>query len=316
MAIVSAAIAAVSLAIAAPAFATVATAAVAVGAVIGTAGLAVSVAGMITGNKDLKKAGKIMGYVGAGAGLAGGLIGGIGGLASGGGFFEGAAGAYTNYAQEVSKAWDSGIGSWFAGDAGTSGASGAAGVDTSMNYAPGVQDTATKPFTGEVGAIPYQDTGLSQTGTLNQPFTSPDLNASIQQSIASGGVQPPVAPSAPLADTSYAPQVVAANAGPKAPGAPSPAFQEMSKGVFNGSTTGAPGPNAGMPEWAKYAVATSTGQALSGLAAGYFQGLSAEEQIEFQKQVEANRQQQLGVTNARGAYAPLVSFNRGTLNRI
>lgn len=72
----------------------------------------------------------------------------------------------------------------------------------------------------------------------------------------------------------------------------------------------APGMWASMPEWAKYAASTSAAQGLTGLASGYFAGLSAEEKLEFEKMVNDQRQQQVNLINTRSAYAPRVSFNR------
>lgn len=67
---------------------------------------------------------------------------------------------------------------------------------------------------------------------------------------------------------------------------------------------------ASMPEWARYAATTSGMQGLTGLASGYFQGLSAEEKLEFEKMVNNQRQQQVDLMNTRSSYAPRVSFNR------
>jgi hypothetical protein len=76
------------------------------------------------------------------------------------------------------------------------------------------------------------------------------------------------------------------------------------------ATPAAPGMWASMPEWAKYAAMTSGAQGLTGLASGYFQGLSAEEKLKFEKLVNDQRQQQVNLTNTRSAFAPRVSFNR------
>ena len=76
------------------------------------------------------------------------------------------------------------------------------------------------------------------------------------------------------------------------------------------ATPAAPGMWASMPEWAKYAAMTSGAQGLTGLASGYFQGLSAEEKLKFEKLVNDQHQQQVQLMNTRSSYAPRVSFNR------
>lgn len=76
------------------------------------------------------------------------------------------------------------------------------------------------------------------------------------------------------------------------------------------ATPAAPGMLASMPEWAKYAAMTSGAQGLTGLASGYFQGLSAEEKLKFEKLVNDQHQQQVNLMNTRSSYAPRVSFNR------
>ena len=75
-----------------------------------------------------------------------------------------------------------------------------------------------------------------------------------------------------------------------------------------GTNTGA-GLFASLSDNTKGLLAITGGQAAAGLLGGYFQGLSAEEQLEFQKSVEAWRQK-------NASYAPRVSFNRpGVLGR-
>lgn len=336
MAIVSGAVLAIAAAIAAPTFATVATAAVAVSTVIGVAGLAVSAVGLITKNEDLLKAGKIMGYVGLAGGLLGGAIGGVGSLASGGGFMEGAMGAYQGAAAKMSEGWEQGIGSWFSAE---------------QAVAPAAATTTTPPYSGEVGAIPYYDDAVqsaqaAQTATLPAPdagvtATTLGHNGPVPQpgphtawdAAFTDNFPPPGA--IPPAETQLAAQSAAANLGPGAPAAPAvtqtgalntalPEGAKVGGYGFLSSTSPTSGASrfnpgdffSGLPDWAKYAAVTSGVQGLTGLASGYFQGLSAEERLEFDKWVEQNRQNQLGITNVRGAYAPLVSFNRGTLNTV
>jgi hypothetical protein len=56
-------------------------------------------------------------------------------------------------------------------------------------------------------------------------------------------------------------------------------------------------------------MAMMTGaQALSGLAGGYFAGVSAEEQLEFQKLMNQQKYAQAQEVLERGRYAPRVAF--------
>jgi hypothetical protein len=63
-----------------------------------------------------------------------------------------------------------------------------------------------------------------------------------------------------------------------------------------------------MPEWMKYATITTGMQGVSGLASGWFAGASAEEKLEFEKLVNAQREQQVQVQNKNAGYAPLLNF--------
>lgn len=68
-----------------------------------------------------------------------------------------------------------------------------------------------------------------------------------------------------------------------------------------------------MPDWAKYSMASTAAQGVSGMASGYFQGASAEEQL-AQQQVLADREQrQRELLNKQGSYAPLITFRDGGL---
>lgn len=75
-----------------------------------------------------------------------------------------------------------------------------------------------------------------------------------------------------------------------------------------------------MPDWMKYSAMTTGAQGLTGLASGYYQGLSAEEQLNFQKLVNSQNQNQVQYLNKNNAYAPLVKFGpkpaaAGLINR-
>ena len=287
MAVFTGAVLAVGAAIASTTVATVATAVVAVSAAVGVAGLAVTAVGLVTKNQDLLKVGKIMGYVGLAGGLAGGVIGGVGNLASGAGtFMEGAADAYAGASQFLKEGWDSGVGQLFAGGEKVAGA--APGVNanapsTSIGSAP---PTSGAP-TGSGGPI-GGPTDMSTA--VNQP--SADVLASQQ---AAMGPSPTVAPSVATPGTPYT----------IAPGTPDP-FKVATPVVGGG---GSPTSFLGnMPDWAKYSMMTTAGQGVSGLASGYFAGVSAEEALK-QKQLENTQaQNQIQLLNKQGSYAPLISF--------
>lgn len=307
MAVFTAAALAIGAAIATTTAATVATAVVATSIAVGVAGLAVTAVGMITKNQDLLKAGKIMGYVGLAGGLAGGAIGGFGAMASGGEFLAGAADAFAGASQFIQQGWESGVGSLFSGGEQVAGA------------LPGV--TGTTGTTGTTGAAtePFVPTQANAGINAAAPSTSLDVSAQLPGSTIGGGQsvasQPVISasPSIPVSAQVQAPldpfaQQVAANisqAGQIGQGsvlAPSTVLSTPSSSAATGL--------ANMPEWAKYAAMTSAGQGVSGLASGYFTGASAEENLEQQKLINQQQQNQLQLLNRQGSYAPMIQFRR------
>jgi hypothetical protein len=85
-------------------------------------------------------------------------------------------------------------------------------------------------------------------------------------------------------------------------------------GLFNAATPEVAG--SLLPDWVKYAAMTSGGQALSGALGGWFQGASLEEQIEFQRLQNSQREAQVQLLNKNNAYAPSIRFTNpaGVLN--
>ena len=70
-----------------------------------------------------------------------------------------------------------------------------------------------------------------------------------------------------------------------------------------------------MPDYMKYAAVTQGVGSLGSLAGGYFQGASADDQLEFQKLVNSQAQNQLQYQNKNNAYSPSLTFNKGLLTR-
>lgn len=294
MAVFTAAALAVSAAVATTTAATVATAVVAVSTAIGVAGLAVTAVGMVTKNESLMKAGKIMGYVGLAGGLAGGAIGGIGAMAGGGSFVQGATDAFAGASQFIKEGWDSGVGSFFsggdkiAGPIGGDASSLSQATDklattndqmrTALDTAGGMKSTTPPVDVSSAANAPSPDVLSSQQAAMGAPAPAP-----VTPSVSS-----PAVPSNPLPP-------YAGSGAVSIPGAP--AADAASKGLFSS-----------MPEWAKYSMMTTAGQGVSGLASGYFTGLSAEEQLK-QKQLENQQtQNQIQLLNRQGSYAPLIQF--------
>lgn len=326
MPVFSAAVVAVAAAIATTTVATVATAAVAVSAAIGVAGLGVTAVGAITGNKDLLKAGKIMGYVGLAGGLAGGAIGGFGAMANGGSFLQGAADAFSgaasltkdaasSYMDNISNFFNPGAGDQVAAGltqeslgtgivAGTN-PSAAAGLNTA-----GLDQAAMGRGIAE-GAKGVADAGLAPSiaGAANQTAsTAQGLMDDVGSQIAPGmqPVSPPAAVQAPAPIAApQAPGVVVnpdtgtfiPGIGQVAPGTAQTGAIKTGQGLFDS-----------MPDWMKYSAMTTGAQGLSGLASGYYQGLSAEEQLNFQKLVNQQNQNQVQYLNKNNSYAPTVKF--------
>jgi hypothetical protein len=70
-----------------------------------------------------------------------------------------------------------------------------------------------------------------------------------------------------------------------------------------------------MPDWMKYAGITTAAQGLSGMAGGYFQGQSAEEQLAQQQLQNDRAYNQMQYLNSNNQYAPKLNFARpGLIN--
>lgn len=317
MPIVTAAVVAVGAAIATTTVATVATAAVAVGTLVGTVGLGMSLVGMATGNKTLSKIG---GYLG----MAGGV------LTLGGGL----AGGFAGYAKTLSSAWDDGVGSLFSStkpvgqETLTGGALqeklGRSIVDNSLaQQAAPVQTSAPVSATSTPSSPPLQTlgpspqvttppaTGASSTGVNPVDFAAgkagavgPDMTATQFANAAPKG--------APLATQNLAATTAQANAAPvvgqgiaSASNAVQPAASSGGLGSFF----------SGLPDWAKAQVAISGAQGLAGMAGGWFEGATAEEKLQLEREAQQwrmqheDRDQAFNQKNA--SYAPKVTFGGG-----
>lgn len=272
-----------------------AAAVVAVSAAVGVVGLAVSVVGMATGNEDLLKAGEIMGYIGLAGAAAGGIIGGIGGMMQGGaGFMKGAAGAYTGAAEKMGEA--SGKYASFFDDA--------AGAKV-MGPVENANPNFTQAKGGSPGVGEFPQTGVRPS--TDHVFAGPGGGARPGAAIAPTpqAAPPPTAPGGPLA-----PQ------GPAAPGAPTvgsyadEVVSRVGTNVGGDAAANAAKTWADMPDWMKYSAMTAGLQGIAGMAGGYFQGKSAEEQLELEKLINAQRQGQVQYLNKNNQYAPRLEFNR------
>lgn len=296
MAVFTAAAVAIGAAVATTTAATVAAAVVTTSIAIGVAGLAVTAVGMVTKNDDLLKAGKIMGYVGMAGGLAGGAIGGFGAMANGGGFLQGAGQAFTDASMHISNSWNNGVGSLF--NAGDAGAVAAPAGQTGATAQPGVLNAPTQT------AVDNQ--ALSAVGQNN---TTPFINPSAP-STAVGAAPPAPAPSAAAVAT---PSPVSVSA-PVTPIAPSAGVQPglFSEGIGGAATEAAKKTaETTLPDWIKMSALTTGAQGLSGAAAGWYQGASAEEKLEFDRLQAQRAQNQVDLLNRNNAYAPILQFRGG-----
>ena len=318
MAVFTAAAAAIAAAVASTAVATVATAVVTTSIAVGVAGLAVTAIGAVTKNEGLLKAGKIMGYVGTAGGLVGGAIGGFGSMAAGGGFLEGASNAYSSAAGEISKAWDAGVGSWFSGGEAVAAPTGAApssvpgaadGVQNTVNPATGIGNDF--PSTSIEGWTPNPAAGTS--GGMSAPTSPTDMSTAAASPFDAAPAAPSVsavsAPPAPITTPPTAPlpaTVDATNtinqAGQVGAGtvlAPSGANPAATPGLFDK-----------IPDWVKFSAMTTGAQGVTGALAGWYQGASAEQRLEFDKLQNQQRQNQIDYLNRNNQYAPLLQFRR------
>jgi hypothetical protein len=302
MAVITAAVAAVAAAVATTTVATVATAVVAVSTAIGVTGLVVGGIGMAIGNEDLMFAGKIMGYVGMAGGLAGGLIGGIGAVATNSGlsFTQGFGDAFAGASQHLSEAWNNGVGGWLSGGDKVTGAIGGAADDVAAGAA---KAPTSSPGNGmaafpEVAESPTAvstpiDTGSVSVGTQASSVQAPSLQAP--------GIAAPTV-TAPVTQAVNAPSTISAmgNAGNWASTTPA-----AGGGLISSATEGL----SNMPDWMKYSMMTTGAQGITGLAGGYFQGKSAEEQLELQKLQAQREENQRQLMNRQGNQVPSFRFN-------
>lgn len=331
MPVISSAIAAVSAAVSAAVAvttaATIASATVAVATLVGVTGLAVTAVGAITGNKSLLKAGQIMGYVGLAGNLAGFAVGGLS---------EG----FSQFGQRMgdvySKAWDEGLGSFFSPDVASATAP-IPPVDASMNYVPGQDLAARPPWEGQVGATTtYDASGIASSASPTPPLSQEQLGRSILDSTmnnlgasqAQAGIVPgPAAPTAPVptnvADTAYQaslPSVQLPSADQAIGQSQAAINQTINQGVaLPGHLSGAIDLSGAspdllswwdkLPDYAKYSLLTTGGRGVAGMAQGYYEGLSAEQRLEFDKLVNTQRENQVQRLNTNNAYSPLLKFN-------
>jgi len=310
--VITAAIAAVAAAVATTTVATVATAVVAVSTAIGVTGLVVGGIGMAIGNEDLMFAGKIMGYVGMAGGLAGGLIGGVGAIATNSGlsFTQGFGDAFAGASQHLSNAWDKGVGSWFAGGDKVTGAIGGAADDVATGAVKGpVSSPGVTPDGKAMGAfaeVADSPTAIStpvNTGSVTVGTQAPSAVGAPSPGVVTPGVTPPTAPVPMAADglvKSYTPM-----AGPQN-------TIMATKLAAGGAPTGGGGligAMSNMPDWMKYSMMTTGAQGITGLAGGYFQGQSAEAQLEQQKLIAQREENQRQLLNQQANQVPRFRFN-------
>lgn len=301
----------------------IAVAAVNIATVVGVAGMVVSGVGMATGNKTLMGVGQIMGYVGMAGAVGGGLLGGLSNTLSGTGtFMEGAKQTFSAAGQNISKAWETGVGSWFSGAGATSAAPGSvAPVSTAPATAPSTAPplAASEPA---AGLSPMPNAGAPSAGARPAVGLSPLPNAG-------GGPAAPVPTTGPSAEAGLGVLNRAANTAPgtttvgnlNVPGSQiGTTYQPNANLMTDIASSGiskAKGLWDSLPDYAKFSLMTTGGQGLTSAAQGYFQGLSAEEQLEFQKLVNEQRQAQIQLENRNASAGPLVSFapRTGVLNR-
>lgn len=258
--------------------------------------------GMAIGNEDLMFAGKVMGYVGLAGGLAGGLIGGVGAIATNSGltFTQGFGDAFAGASQHLSNAWDKGVGSWFAGGDKVTGAVGGAADDVAAGAAkapvssPGVTaDGKAMAAFPEVADSPTAISTPVNTGSVSVGTQAPSLPAPAVSAPAVG---------TPAAQTVNAPGTISAmgNASNWAPAA-----TPTSGGLISNATEGL----SNMPDWMKYSMMTTGAQGITGSAGGYFQGKSAEEQLEQQKLIAQREENQRQLLNQQANQIPRFRFN-------
>lgn len=273
---------------------------ISVSTAIGLGGLVVGGIGMAIGNEDLMFAGKIMGYVGMAGAVFGGVAGGLGSVMNGTGtFMEGVGGAFAESGKQFSGMWDK-ASSWFSSGDKVTGA-----ISTQAASSPGTLAAGGK----EVAQLPEVGSKALSLGDASKALTEPGLSSS--------GVNPlnSVVNTAPAPSLSnvVAPTVTT-------PGAPtalgSEALKNASSALYNVPASPAGGglvsqageALAGTPDWMKYSMMTTAGQGVTGLAGGYFQGQSAEDQL-AQLQLQQDRdQRQRELLNSQANQIPSLRF--------
>ena len=63
-----------------------------------------------------------------------------------------------------------------------------------------------------------------------------------------------------------------------------------------------------LPDWQKAQLVTTGAQGVTGLASGFFEGLSAEERLQFDQLINQQNQSQREYLNTNNAYAPRLTF--------
>ena len=295
MAVFTAAALAVGAAIATTTAATVATAVVAVSAAVGVAGLAVGAVGMAIGNEDLMFAGKVMGYVGLAGGLAGGVIGGLGASlgSTGATFAQGFGDAFAGASQHLSTAWDKGVGSWFAGGDKITGTVGGAVDDVAAGGMKSVPTGASSSPNGQMAAFP-------EVTTPGKSIVMPGDGVSVGTKA--------LAPSAPVTSGVAVPNAPTTMAGMNTPSVWTPSAGAAPGAGGGGMMSSVTDTLANTPDWMKYSMMTTGAQGITGMASGYFQGETAEQQLEAQK-VNAQRDEaQRQHLNTQANQVPLIQF--------
>ena len=290
----------------------IATAVAVTGAVLG-------VVGAITKDKTLQTVGMVMGIAGGVVGIGASLMGAASmtlgevtnlGTSAVGDFFSGGAAVAEEGALAGTKAASSatsaleGAGAKVANplEQATSSAVDARGIgtefpSTSMPTAP--VGTSGAPIPGNVTPSPVVGTpnpvGAPMASSAGQRAGSEDIYNALKTSANAG-------PSTPSAPGTMSPGIIQTGSGNMA--STNPTAAANAQGMWDK-----------MPDYMKYAAVTQGVGSLGSLAGGYFQGASADDQLEFQKLVNAQSQAQVQRTNVNNSYSPRLSFNRGLLTR-
>lgn len=283
----------------------VATAVAVTGAVLG-------VVGAITKDKTLQTVGMIMGIAGGVVGIGASLM-----------------GAASMTLGEVTNLGTSAVGDFFSGGATVAEQGALAGTKAASSATSVLEGAAAKVANPlEQAASSVVDARGIGTEFPSTSLTAPPVGTSgtpIPANVApSSVVGTPNTVGSPIASSAgqragsediYNALNTSANAGPQAPGTMSPGILNTQRNTFatgagnmTDSATNAQNMWDKMPEYMKYAAVTQGVGSLGSLAGGYFQGASANDQLEFQKLVNQQAQNQLQYTNKNSAYKPSLSF--------